>query len=101
MAIVWDDNKNRINIQKHGIDFELAQDVFLDPDCLQRRDDDHSDEEERWQIMGMAQQVLFVVCTERGDDTLLITARKAEPKERRIYYGDRTKYPKGWKSINP
>jgi uncharacterized DUF497 family protein len=100
MVIIWDDNKNLKNIRKHGIDFELAQDVFLDPDCIQRRDDDHSDEEERWQIMGQAEDVLFVVYTERGDDTLLITARIAGSKERRIYYGDRTKYPKGWERIN-
>ncbi|MHC6204113.1 hypothetical protein ACYULU_13090 [Breznakiellaceae bacterium SP9] len=45
--------------------------------------------------------VLFVVYTERGDDTLLITARVAEPKERRIYYGDDTKYLKGWRRVNP
>jgi uncharacterized DUF497 family protein len=68
---------------------------------VQRRDDDHSDEEERWQTMGLAEDVLFIVYTERGDDTLLITARKAGPKERRIYYGNSTKYPKGWYPVNP
>ncbi|GHT63880.1 hypothetical protein FACS1894110_02490 [Spirochaetia bacterium] len=100
MAIIWDDNKNRKNIEKHGVDFELAQDVFDDPHRMERRDDDHSDKEERRQTIGMVRQMLFVVYTERGDDTLLITARKAEPHERRIYYGDRTKYPKGWGPVN-
>jgi uncharacterized DUF497 family protein len=100
MAIIWDENKNRKNIEKHGVDFEVAQYVFLDPDCIQRRDDDHSDNEERWQIMGLAEDILFVVYTECGEDTLLITARIAEPKERRIYYGDSTKYPKGWGRVN-
>jgi uncharacterized DUF497 family protein len=101
MAIIWDDNKNRKNIEKHGVDFEVAQDVFLDRGCIHRRDDDHSDGEERWQTIGMARQVLFVVYTERGEDTQLITARIAEPKERRIYYGDSTKFPKGWERVYP
>jgi uncharacterized DUF497 family protein len=100
MAILWDEDKNRKNVRKHGVAFEDAQYVFLDPRRMERRDDDHSDEEERVQTMGAAEDVLFVVYTERGDDTLLITARFAEPKERRIYYGDSTKYPKGWERVN-
>ncbi|GHU24265.1 hypothetical protein FACS1894172_10520 [Spirochaetia bacterium] len=101
MAILWDEDKNRKNIAKHGVYFEDAQVVFDDPERIQRRDDDHSDEEERVQTIGMAKGVLFAVYTERGADTLLITARKAEPHERRIYYGDSTKYPKGWGPVNP
>ncbi|GHT89082.1 hypothetical protein FACS1894137_17850 [Spirochaetia bacterium] len=62
--------------------------------------DDHSDEEDRIQTIGLAEDILFVVYTERGDDTLLITARLAEPKERRIYYGDSTKYLQGWRRVN-
>jgi uncharacterized DUF497 family protein len=68
---------------------------------MERRDDDHSDEEERIQTIGLARRVLFVVYTEYGDDTVVITARIAEPKERRMYYGDGTKYPKGWGRVNP
>jgi uncharacterized DUF497 family protein len=101
MAILWDDNKNRKNIEKHGVSFNTAQYVFDDPKRMERRDDDHSDEEERWQTIGMSGQMLFVVYTERGDDTLLITVRLAEPYERRIYYGDSAKHMETWRRAGP
>jgi uncharacterized DUF497 family protein len=101
MAIIWDDEKDRENIKKHGISFKDAQYVFLDPARVERRDDDHSEGEQRWQTLGFFHDVLFVVFTERGEDTRLITARIAEPRERRIYYGDSTQYPKGWGRVNP
>jgi hypothetical protein len=47
-------------------------------------DDDSSDSEDRWQTMGFVGNVLFVVYTERGDVTRIISARVAEPFERRI-----------------
>ena len=85
----WDDEKERINIRKHGIQFKTAARVFSDEARLEEYDEDHSDEEDRWQVIGMVNDVLFVVYTERGDFTRIISARTAEKKERMRYYGYR------------
>jgi uncharacterized DUF497 family protein len=97
----WDPEKERDNIIKHGISFEIAEAVFDDPLCIERHDDDSSDEEDRWQMMGVAGNVLFVVFTERGDSTRIISARVAEPFERRIYHGNSKTYSRGWYRVNP
>lgn len=90
MKIVWDQNKNRINQQKHRISFETAQHVFGDPFHLSRQDRiEHG--EERWQTIGLVHGVvlLLVAHTYIADDGVetirIISARKADPTERRIY----------------
>jgi len=99
MVFEWDPEKERENFEAHGIHFETAEMVFFDPFRMERHDDDSSDDEERWQTMGFFNDVLFVVYTERGDVTRIISARVAEPFERRIYHGDGETY--GWRRINP
>ncbi|MDR0463518.1 MAG: BrnT family toxin [Treponema sp.] len=96
MNFVWQPEKEQENIKKHGINFPDAVQIFRDPCRIERHDDDNSITEERWQTMGMAGKVLFVVYTERGEDTWIISARKAEPFERRIYYEYSEIYPGGW-----
>ena len=90
--VEWDDKKAAINKQKHGISFETAALVFTDENRIERRDDRHSQDEERWQVVGMVNDVLFVVYTERGEAVRLITARAATPNERREYYDCATNY---------
>ncbi|MDR1174336.1 MAG: BrnT family toxin [Treponema sp.] len=97
----WDEEKNRINIRDHGLSLADGEDVFYDPFRTVRPDDDSGEGEDRWQTMGMAGKVLFVVYTERGEKTRIISVRIAEPFERRIYYGNRNTYPQGWRRINP
>ena len=53
-----------------------------------RRDKKHSKAEERYNVIGMAEDVLFVVYTERRENTRIISARLANDIERRLYYGD-------------
>lgn len=84
--IEWDDEKNAINKRKHGLGFETAAYVFMDPYHLEKYDDLHSDEEDRYQVIGCVGTVLFVVYTERGDATRIISARLATAEERRAYY---------------
>ena len=85
----WDDNKEQINIAKHGIDFTTAARVFEDENRLELYDEAHSDTEDRYitigEINGVA-IIVFVVYTERGDAIRLISARKATKQERRAYY---------------
>ena len=88
--VEWDDRKNEINKQKHGISFELAALVFTDEERIEYLDTIHSVEEERYIVLGRVGKVLFVVYTDRGDASRLISARLATPRERRVYDGDET-----------
>jgi len=85
---VWDPAKASANLVKHGIDFELAKNVFLDPAAIFEPDDSDPDEE-RWRAIGLADgRLLFVVFTDRDDDvTRIISARKASTREERTYFG--------------
>lgn len=84
----WDEAKNAANIKKHGIPFETATKVFLDENRIDIYDEAHSVEEDRYITIGLADEVLFVVYTERQPKIRLISARLARPQERRIYYGN-------------
>lgn len=82
----WDSDKALTNGQKHGIDFELAARVFLDPNRLETYDERYDYDEDRWQIIGMVYPaILVVIYTERGEFIRLISARKANEQERRAY----------------
>jgi uncharacterized DUF497 family protein len=77
----WDENKNALNIQKHGIDFNFAKKVFDDDDRIEEYDDFHSTyKEERYRVVGMADNdILFVVETELESGRIrIISARYAE-----------------------
>jgi hypothetical protein len=88
MEFEWDPRKAKANKAKHGVDFELAKDVFRDPARLSSLDDS-SEDEERWRIIGLAGgKVLFVVYTERDGDVIrIISAREASKREERDYFG--------------
>jgi uncharacterized DUF497 family protein len=88
MDFDWDPKKAKANKAKHGVDFELAKDVFRDPACLSSLDDS-SEDEERWRIIGFAGgKVLLVVFTERNNDVIrIISAREANKHEARDYFG--------------
>ena len=89
MNFIWDENKNAINKQKHGVSFETAAYVFRDPMKIQLYDETHSIYEDRWQIIGcVSGAVLFVVETEITEDLIrIISARPATSAERSAYYG--------------
>ena len=116
MVFEYDENKNRINIEKHGISFKSAARVFFDYDRIEYYDEDNSDFEDRYDTIGdlsagniqlsgnaevmignvTSDDVLFVVYTERvrrnengeeTDVTRLISARYATSFERGLYYG--------------
>ena len=88
MEFEWDPRKAKANKAKHGVDFELAKDVFRDPARLSSLDDS-SEDEELWRIIGLAGgKVLFVVYTERDGDVIrIISAREASKREERDYFG--------------
>ena len=83
----WDEEKAKINKIKHGISFKTAVKVFQDENRLETFDWEHSRYEDRYQVIGLVDDVLFVVYTERRDKIRLISAREATEEERRKYYG--------------
>lgn len=83
----WDEEKERLNIKKHGISFTMAAKVFLDAGRIEIYDEAHSIDEDRYITIGWAGDVLFVVYTERTSRIRLISARLATARERRIYEG--------------
>ena len=99
MKFAWLPEKEEENISKHQLDFSDAMQIWKDPFRMERHDADNSITEERWQTMGLFNDVLFVVYTERDDITWIISARKAEPFERRIFNGD-SKNLRGWERVN-
>ncbi len=90
MRIIWDENKNRINLVKHQISFTTAQLVFDDPLHVSRLERIEGGEE-RWQTLGMVGGIVVVLVAhtlvEQEDDDLvrIISARKATRKERQRY----------------
>ena len=101
--VEWDDKKNEDNKRDHeGLSFELAQLVFADPNRLERidRSENNISGEERWQTLGMAGKVLFVVYTEREKRNRIISARLANKAERRSYHGNYQIDGKGWSKAN-
>jgi hypothetical protein len=90
LSFEWDAAKNDINKKKHNISFEEARTVFYDDEALLIDDPGHSQEEERFIILGMSQKAnLLVVChCYRASDTVIriISARKATKNEQRQYY---------------
>ena len=86
--VEWDDDKNRINIRKHGISFETAALVFADEERIEYYDKLHSQDEDRFIMLGCVQGILYVVYTMREEAARIISARMATSRERRIYYGE-------------
>ena len=88
MNYEWDENKRLSNLDKHGIDFVAATEVFRDNERIETVDDRHGYGEERIQTIGYAKPgVLFVVYTLRDNDKTVrfISARKANKKEKSLY----------------
>ena len=85
----WDDNKNKINILKHNVDFKEALTVFFDDNALLIEDDAHSSSEERFILLGLSSRtnVLIVCHCYRANEEVIriISARKATKNETKQY----------------
>jgi uncharacterized protein len=85
----WDDAKAASNWRDHGITFETAREAFKDAFAVERVDNRHGDNEERIALLGMVENhLLFISYTLRGERIRIISARKAEPHERRRYHNE-------------
>ena len=85
----WDPNKNTTNIRRHKVSFDEAASIFLDENGLLIGDPDHSDEEDRFVLLGLSSTLrLLLVChCYKADGGLIriISARKADRQERELY----------------
>ena len=85
----WDPRKDAANQRKHGVGFDESSTVFSDERALLIDDPDHSDDEERFIILGLSANLRALVvchCYREAESIIrLISARKATPKERRQY----------------
>ena len=85
----WDPKKAQANLRKHKVSFEDAQSVFSDENALLIDDPDHSEEEDRFVLLGLSQslRLLVVVHCYRAEGRVIriISARKADADEQSIY----------------
>ena len=85
----WDDKKAAANRAKHGVSFEEAKSVFYDDDALLRSDDEHSNDEDRFVLLGLSANLRVLVvchCHRESDEVVrLLSARKADRSERQQY----------------
>jgi len=89
----WDENKNKSNIQKHGVSFEEAQTVFYDEYAIRFFDPDHSEDEDRFILLGISFKLkTLVIChCFREEETVIriISARKTDKREEQEYWSQR------------
>jgi uncharacterized DUF497 family protein len=87
----WSEAKNRQNQQKHGVSFEEARTVFYDEDAVEFFDDEHSENEHRFLLLGLSSRLrVLMIChcfREEGDMVRIVSAWKATPRERKFYPG--------------
>ena len=86
MDFEWDNAKEEANRKKHGVDFRTAAKVFLDPYVIEF-EDVHATGELRLNVIGLVDnRMLFVTYTMRGEVVRIISARGAEPHEKKKYH---------------
>lgn len=89
VAFEWDSKKSKSNERKHGITFEEAQTVFYDENARMISDPDHSENEDRFIIIGLSAKIRVLVvchCYRKAESVIrIISARRATKKERLQY----------------
>jgi len=86
----WDKRKEKANIKDHAVSFDEARTAFYDENAIQFFDPDHSEDEDRFILLGISFKLrILVVChCYRKSDTLIriISARKADGDEEKEYW---------------
>ena len=89
LTFEWDPRKSRANFKKHGVTFDEAETAFYDEGGLLIDDPEHSDDEDRFLLLGLSTRLRELVVShcyrEAGGVIRIISARKAIPRERRQY----------------
>ncbi len=86
MEFEWDKEKATANFKKHGVSFEEAALAFFDENAVELFDETNSEAEIRYQLIGISNtRLIFVAYTARNEKIRIISARKANAKQIRIY----------------
>ena len=89
----WNKKKDKSNTKKHGVSFDEARTVFFDEQAIQFYDPEHSDEEDRFILLGTSFKLkTLVVChcfREEETKIRIISARKADTEEEQVYWSNR------------
>ena len=88
IRFIWDNSKALLNKRKHGISFEEAQTVFYDENAIEYFDPDHSEDEDRFIMLGFSFKLRMLVvcyCTRKENNIRIISARKATRHETENY----------------
>ena len=90
LRFLWDPRKAGSNQRRHGVGFQEAATVFDDPLSVTIPDPDHSVDEQRFLLLGLSirRRLLVVAHSERDESTRIISARRANRRERRLYEED-------------
>ena len=89
MKFDWDEEKNKLNLLKHKITFEEASTVFNDENSVMLFDENHSEDEERFYILGLDlyfRELIVCHCYRKDDIIRIISAWKASEKEIKMYW---------------
>jgi uncharacterized protein len=90
IQFVWDEKKNLTNRRKHGVSFEEAQTVFFDENAKLYFDPDHSEDEDRFLLLGLSlglRELVVSHCYRQSDTVIrIISARKADKGEQNDYW---------------
>ena len=93
LSFSWDNRKNKANQKKHGVSFEEAQTVFFDENAIEFFDPDHSEDEDRFLMLGLSYRVRILVVSycllKDYSEIRIISARKATKNEQKVYTGRR------------
>jgi len=94
ISFSWDKRKDEANKKKHGVSFDEAKTVFYDENAIRYFDPDHSDDEDRFLMVGLSHKLrILIVChCFREEDSVIriISARKATKGEEDVYWRERT-----------
>ena len=89
LVFEWDEDKNRENQRRHGVSFEEARSVFFDGQAVEFSDDAHSEEEDRFLLLGLSARLRILMvchCLRTGGNIIrIISARKATRREQKEY----------------
>ena len=87
---IWDENKNKLNQKKHGVSFEEAKTVFFDENAVEFSDPDHSQEEDRFILLGFSFKLRILIvcyCYKEGDSIIRIFSARKATKNESLNYG--------------
>jgi uncharacterized DUF497 family protein len=89
LRFIWDIQKEKINISKHSVSFTEAESVFYDEFAVEFFDDDHSDGEDRYLLLGLSHKLRLIILVftlrDKGNTIRIISARKATKTESTFY----------------